>query len=1541
MRSRWGRSELVEKARAGQRKSGRRLVQTVIALAVSVVVLSIPAGATSAAVPATLSGNAKAIAELTYRNWFPNYSAEVVANPRCHVVCRRLWDAEQALSPSSPTTQEILRELLLLTKRTGTSNGFWFYPHNLVANGTDHYVGGWLGPGSSYGPNFTTSLGVKIPEAFGSGSPAIRSTIVPPGRHVMSMGGSGGESASIDAPTWSWQVDEATWVEVKDARCGIIDPSEKPQPGPEFVHLQAQAFCYHYNQSAQEWETLWGGVKLHAWLAPVEFDRAPRLGGVVASRYDETTTGWADSDPSNPGLAHVTAEVLDEFDNHAGDYPSLMNWLDGLLGGSGNLPIEAPELYGDHNPAEPNVVRAPCADPVDCATGNFTETYSDTAVSGPGFNLTLERSYNSLAAASATSPGPLGYGWTSSFRSSLEFPSGSTDVIVHQDNGSQARFYVDAAGEYESTARVQATLTALSGGGFEFALPDRSKFTFNVSGQLTSESDANGNTTTMAYTSGQMTSVTDPAGRSLTFTYNSNGTVATVTDPASHTVNYTYAGGELVTVTDVGGKDTDFAYDSHHRLTQITDPRGNNVTTNVYDAQHRVTSQKDALNHETTWSYVGGQTTVTHPNGAVTRQTFVGNLPTEVITAYGTAAAATSTIEYDDDGNPIRVTDANGHVWKSSYDALGSKLTETDPLNRVTAYAYDPNRQIVGVTKPGGGRIDLAYDYVGNLRQAAQRIVEENRNSMHYYGHRSNGLLSYVADDTRVWEFAYDAYGNRTSETTPLGHTRRATYDLNGRQLTTTTARGKVTTIVRNAYGSPTTVTDPYGKTTTYAYDDNQNVTDITDRDGNHTTISYDALDRPIEVHRADGSVTKTAYTATGEVASRTDGLNQDTDYGYDLMRRLTSVTDPLGRVEHFTYDPTGNRLTEKDPDNRTTTLTYDNANQLTGTSYSADATRNATFSYNADGQRTGMVDASGTSSWTYDSIGRLTSSTNGADQETTYHWDIGNRLTSIDYPDALTTASPQAHVTTGTVTRTWNNDDEMTSVTDWLGNTTSLSYDADGSLTSIERPNGVDATYTYDDNSNLGGVTDGTPATTLGRSDAGLLSTTTTSSTSTIYLYDAAKRLSSAAGLSFGYDNGDNLTQTRSTAGASITQSFDVAHQLTSTQAAGFPLADYTFNNEGQRTAVDAATGPDTTLSWSQGGTLLRYQGPDRVAGGSATADERYVYDADGLRQSIENGSATTSHAYDVSDALPLMITDADNAYIYGPDGLPLEQIGPTGTVRYFSHDQLGSTTQLTNSSGATVQSYTYDARGQRTSSTPTVANPFQYAGQYTDATTGLQYLRARYHDPTTSQFLSPDPLQDTTGQPYSYANNDPINNTDPTGQFSVSAWAAGTLDGLSGGYSTKFAGSIFGFNADCADFGSGFGTGRTVGLVGSLIGARGAATVVSRGIRSVRGAAKGGSAVERGAASVVGRRGSPIEIQRGTNAPGEIGGRPYSGHALDRMQGRGIPSNAVEDAIANGESVAGRSGTTIHYGPENNVSVVVGRNGRVVTVGYGRFKP
>jgi hypothetical protein len=91
------------------------------------------------------------------------------------------------------------------------------------------------------------------------------------------------------------------------------------------------------------------------------------------------------------------------------------------------------------------------------------------------------------------------------------------------------------------------------------------------------------------------------------------------------------------------------------------------------------------------------------------------------------------------------------------------------------------------------------------------------------------------------------------------------------------------------------------------------------------------------------------------------------------------------------------------------------------------------------------------------------------------------------------------------------------------------------------------------------------------------------------------------------------------------------------------------------------------------------------------------------------------------------------------------------------------------------------------------------------------------------------------------------------------------------------------------------------------------------------------------------VGRSGNPLgEGILGTNQPTTIGGRAYTGHAIDRMQQRGIPPSAVENTVQHG--VPGRpqpvgSGTTSHFDPVNNLTVITDTaSGRVVSVFPGR---
>jgi RHS repeat-associated protein len=111
-------------------------------------------------------------------------------------------------------------------------------------------------------------------------------------------------------------------------------------------------------------------------------------------------------------------------------------------------------------------------------------------------------------------------------------------------------------------------------------------------------------------------------------------------------------------------------------------------------------------------------------------------------------------------------------------------------------------------------------------------------------------------------------------------------------------------------------------------------------------------------------------------------------------------------------------------------------------------------------------------------------------------------------------------------------------------------------------------------------------------------------------------------------------------------------------------------------------------------------------------------------------------------------------------------EQINnTTSTILYLHHDQQGSTRLLTGSTGKTEATFTYDAYGNQTGHTGTATTPMGYDGQYTNADTGLIYLRAREYDPATGQFLSVDPQVMETRAPYAYAEDNPITLGDPTG--------------------------------------------------------------------------------------------------------------------------------------------------------------------------------
>jgi RHS repeat-associated protein len=1014
--------------------------------------------------------------------------------------------------------------------------------------------------------------------------------------------------------------------------------------------------------------------------------------------------------------------------------------------------------------------------------------------------------------------------------------------------------------------------TTLGDGTYTFAHVNHDKFVFSSAGQLLREVDRNGYTTALAYANGQLSTVTDPAGRSLSLSYGAGGKLASVTDAAGRHVDYGYdAQGNLTNVSDVGRGLTAFSYDANHLLLTIQDPN-NGVLTNHYDAAGRVTSQTDPMHRTTTWAYTAGSTTITDPDGNVSLQQYAGGRKLVSVTnAYGTPQAATWTYAFDPATLGIAsLADPNNNVAHYTWDPQGNLLSSKDSLNQTASYTYNAFGEPLTVTDPMNITTTNTYDANGNLLSRSTPVVDPQGIEPYgvsavtsTYGDSSHpGDVTSVTDpNNQAWPVTYDTHGDIASVSDPLGDKTRYCYDTIGRRTAVIAPKGSVsgvtcstaspaftTAIAPNAFGDPLIVTDAVGNHTTYGYDGNRNLVAVKDGLNQTTTNVYDLDNAVTQTVRPDGTTVGYGYDPAGNRVAQINGLGVTTTYGYDPFHRVVSTTDGLGRTTLYGRDLAGNVITKQDPGGNCaatpatgcTKMTYDAANRLTRIDYSDGNTPSETFRYDADGRRLDMTELDNPYNNTatlshYDSLGRLTSEWQndnpsglvaGGEASLRYAYDLAGHLTSISnqyQPGGQQEQGVPVSLLPGTLTRTYDAAGRMQSVTSWAGNTTRFGYDADSNLATIAYPNSTNASYSYDAADRTATIVDtgpgGVPFLTLPYSRDGNGRTATDNPASTpvavaqTYGYDGSGRLASASLIpapappttGFGYDAADRLIQLAHAGQATAALRYDAADQLTTTvDPSGSTTGAYSYDAKGNRTRVlypqlgvtatyayDQAnrltsyTGPVLKAANQAGNSALSSMGPLVGAGGGFTSTQAsYTYMPDGLRADM---------AWDRAEGLPLILSspfvDAYQSglqgYVTGPGGrvvevdlLPAES--PTGSIQgqtytttqtvYVHADAAGSTRVITANNGQPLVGYTYDPYGQETlttlsSSTSPIVNPFLFQGQYVDPLTGFMYLRNRWYDPTTAQFLTKDPAFLLTRSLYGYAGGDPVNSSDPTG--------------------------------------------------------------------------------------------------------------------------------------------------------------------------------
>ena len=713
-------------------------------------------------------------------------------------------------------------------------------------------------------------------------------------------------------------------------------------------------------------------------------------------------------------------------------------------------------------------------------------------------------------------------------------------------------------------------------------------------------------------------------------------------------------------------------------------------------------------------------------------------------------------------------------------DAQAHVLTLTDPRGNSTTNTFNSFGEVLVTTPPAPDTATTnMYDAAGNVLSTSIPLAgtTQTRTTAYGYGDSTHpgDVTSMTDPDLNIWRWGYDQYGNKTSSTDPLGNQTTSTYDLAGHMGSKVTPRGNVTgcgctaaytwTYTYFPSGVVNVTSDPLGHTTTDMLDADSNLLQVTDGDGHMTRYGYDLDDERTSETDGYGSsqarTIQTVYDGDGNVQKQINALNppQITTYMYDRQNHLLSVTDPLSRQTTYTYDSAGNRISMIDANGHATSYSHDASNELVSVSYQTAQPGNVSYTYQADGRRLSMSDGTGTTTYQYDSLGRLTQTTNGANATVGYSYDLAGNLTSITYPGGV-----------GSVSRTYYTNGWLKTVSDWLGHTTTYSYDPDGNLSGnpagpgVVYPNGVQQLNTTDAAERTMGITDGLSGgsgvlnLSYARDNANLL----TGENSLSYgPYDPLNRLPASSQDSYQYDAADGITQI-SPAGTSNVQtlSYDNGDQLTSSivTSGGIQISGYNFkyDSNGNRLTQTDLNGNVTSFIWDQENHLIGYSSP-----GSGAI---YSYNGDGLRMSkIVGGGATTQQTWDTAEGLPLMIQDGSNYYVTGQGGLPLEQVAGT-TVLYYHEDQLGSVRAITDASAIVAETYNYDPYGNGIAS-GSVSQPFEYAGQYADAESNCIYLRTRYYDPYSAQFISRDPLERATREPFGYVRGNPVNKTDPTG--------------------------------------------------------------------------------------------------------------------------------------------------------------------------------
>ncbi len=985
-----------------------------------------------------------------------------------------------------------------------------------------------------------------------------------------------------------------------------------------------------------------------------------------------------------------------------------------------------------------------------------------------------------------------------------------------------------ARNEYDNDGRLIATIDA-DGNRIEYThdisgrvetIKDRNgnptTYVYNDRGDVLSQTNAEGETTLHTYDAvGHELTRTNALGHTTTWTVDRLGNQLTETDPLGHVTTDTYGGfNQFETSTDeignrvisnfylnntIGG-----ALISAGPLGQITDALGN-VTVLNYDSQTGELSRITDAEGQTTineYNSKGFQTAMIDAEGVRTDYVVddMGRRLSETTTrtdSQGNLQTETTSFVYDAKGRLTQTTDAEGNITRTEYNGIDKESAVIDALGRRTEMEYDARGNLVLTRYPDGTTETMVYDAENNLIQETDRLgrvtkmvydkvnrlvetilpdstpaddTDNPRSSMEY--DVAGRVIAEIDERNLRTEFGYDAADRRTLVRDALGQETQSEYDPRGLRTAMVDARGHRMQFIFDAKSRLVeTIYPDITLKTLSTYDKVDRRIAETDQAGIETRYEYDKLGRLTKVIDALNQETSFTYDEQGNKLTQTDAEGRTTRWSYDNLGRVLTRTLPLGQVESFTYDAVGNMLTKTDFNGDVTTYTYDVNDRMVRIDYGKDNSFE-TFTYDAVGNRLSATNSQGSWTYVYDELNRLIEETKPSGEVLAYQYDANSNKTQ------LTIRYANGNIRTESMTYDVLN--RLETVTDADGRITRYTYDAVGNRSQVEHSNGNKTDYVYDSLNRLTQIQEKRADDSVYQQfDYSLHPTgrrtqiTELNGRTSSYTYDNLYRLTGESIVdslngdhtaSYQYDKvGNRIFSTIN--GVSTAYTYDANDRLT--QAGG---EIYTYDAMGN-TLTKSIDADFTTYTYNAKQQLTTAE----ITQGGTTTNASYQYNIDGIRNQKTDDGTVIHFLIDTNQQYAQVVAESDATqqiqveYLFGDDLLSQKR---NNSVFHYHYDGLGSTRLLTNTSGIVTDNYYYDAFGSLLAQFGSTENAYLYTGEQFDSTLDQYYLRARYYNQATGRFTQMDTWMGVNSDPvtlhkYLYANVDPVNMIDPTGNF------------------------------------------------------------------------------------------------------------------------------------------------------------------------------